>query len=126
MANYEKIELGNLFFGNSRGEFPVNRDWQDEFVKALNEMNICCDGSYDLDNEFTTKYNGFENEVFSTFPYYWGDDEELCEKPNFIYKPTGYSIQWYKYALRDSYANQDITFEQLKEILEACKASVRK
>ena len=44
-------------------------------------------------------------------------------KPNFLYKPTGFSIQWYKYPMRDAYANQDITTGEFEEILTHCRES---
>lgn len=43
---------------------------------------------------------------------------------NFIYKPLNYEIRWYKYPLRDSYQNQELTLEQFKEIIDICIASV--
>ena len=46
------------------------------------------------------------------------------KEPNFVFKPTGLKIDWYKYPLRDSYSNEEITFEELKEILKKCKESV--
>jgi hypothetical protein len=37
-----------------------------------------------------------------------------CElvKPNFLYKPINFQIKWYKYPLRDSYMNQNITYKE--------------
>jgi len=40
--------------------------------------------------------------------------------PNFHYKPTDYQIQWYKYPLRDSYANREITLQEFLEIIDKC------
>lgn len=48
------------------------------------------------------------------------------EEPNFVYKPTEYEIDWYKYPLRDSYANKELTLEEFKEILNKCKESIKK
>ena len=54
----------------------------------------------------------FENATFMMFPYYWGDctcgaeDGDMAEdhkegclllKPNFLHKPSGATVQWYKY-----------------------------
>lgn len=51
--------------------------------------------------------------------------KENCRllKPNFLYKPTGFKIMWYKYPLRDSYMNQNISLDEFKEILEHCVKS---
>jgi len=47
-------------------------------------------------------------------------------QPNFLYKPTGFSIMWYKYALRDSYMNQDISLDKFRVILRDCVMSYYK
>jgi hypothetical protein len=117
------MELGNLMFGNSRGQFPLERGkWQDKFCELTEELAL--------------DMNEFENEVFEFFAYWWGDctcgvgEDEPCDdscnlvRPNFIYKPTGYEIQWYKYPLRDSYANQEITWESFCQVVEDCKQSL--
>lgn len=129
------MELGNLLFGNSRGEYPVDRDWQDMFISYLYEMGF--DGYGYVKDEELEKYlvevKGdfdkkirFENDVFVVMPYYWGEDDKIAELPNFIYKPTCFELQWYKYPLRDSYMNQNITRDELEEILKKCKASLGK
>jgi len=41
-------------------------------------------------------------------------------KPNFLYKPTGFSISWYKYPLRDSYMNHKISVVEFSEIIDKC------
>lgn len=45
-------------------------------------------------------------------------------KPNFLYKPTGFSIQWYKYPLRDSYMSEQISVEEFAAMIDACIASL--
>lgn len=67
------MELGNLLFGNSRGEFPINRGgvWENAFGilwEALSQHHqkktrLLCSG---FDAEF-------ENDIFKVTPYYWGD-----------------------------------------------------
>lgn len=123
------MELGNLLFGNSRGNYPLERGhWQETFHEFLDEIGL--DGYGYIDDEklkeYETDRGGFENDVFLVNPYYWGEDEDIMEEPNFIYKPTGYEIDWYKYPLRDSYANKELTFEEFKEILNKCKESIKK
>lgn len=129
------MELGNLLFGNSRGEYEVNRDWEGAFVYKLYDMGF---NSYGLPMNDEETYKGefktiksefgdttyFENDTFILMPYYWGDDDRICELPNFVHKPTGFELSWYKYALRDSYMNQNISFDELIEIMEDCKRSL--
>lgn len=132
------MELGNLIFGNSRGEYEVPRDWQDEFVDFLYECGFDSYGWIVEENEYMNRHRKkwiskeglgdqeyFENEVFIVMPYYWGDDDEIAEKSNFVYKPDGFELQWYKYPLRDSYMNKDIELDELKKMLEHCKRSMK-
>ena len=142
-------------FGNSRGKYPVPREWQDVFIEFLDECGL--DGYGNINDTKLEKYlktreseytykdvygedcknenirkdfeehpdiEYFDNGIFIVNPYYWGDAEDLAVLPNFVYYPTGYEVQWYKYPLRDSYCNQDITFEEFKDILEKCRKSM--
>ncbi len=115
----DNMELGNLIFGHSRGEYQVDREtYQDMFGEFLEKIN--CDG-YGC---FQGNDGTFENEVFAIRPYYWGDDEEEMAKPNFLYKPDNLEIRWYKYPFRDSYSNKELTVDYLKEILNNCEKSI--
>jgi hypothetical protein len=68
------MELGNLIFGNSRGEYEVDRLWEDVFLGFLEKANISFYGHYEGGNkEYEAKDGGFENNVFRVKPYYWGD-----------------------------------------------------
>lgn len=116
------MELGNLLFGHSRGEyvFPdrnlVNcREWNTLLeVARLDFYGVSDDGNY-----------GFDNDTFTIRPYYWGEDEEEADKPNFLYKPTGFEIRWYKYPFRDSYMNQNLTNKEIKKIFRNCIVSIQ-
>ena len=68
--------------------------------------------------------SGLENDTFIIRPYYWGDDDDIAELPNFVYKPLNLEITWYKYALRDAFCNQDITPYELANILNDCLRSL--
>ncbi len=50
----------------------------------------------------------------------------LLLRPNFQFKPTGYKLMWYKYPLRDSYANQKLTLKQFEVMIDKCIASIGK
>ena len=119
---YKNIELGNLIFGNSRGDkqFPRN-EYEESFYKFLERNGFDSYGHYKkTDDNF---YN-FSNMVFELRPYYWGDDPEIAELPNFVYHPTRLQISWYKYPFRDSYANYLPDLEEFKEILKKCEESM--
>jgi len=203
------MELGNMMFGNSRGEFEIERGcgWENELVRLFEAY------APNRDNGGREYGEQFENEVFTVSPYYWGDctcgyDEkewawdkshnhsnecyqvEYCKirspyeigidhdvwvrkyikplyqkfgldtklknwwhgcttvctcsykdewvkfvlendhnpdcltvRPNFLYKPTGFAIKWYKYPLRDSYKNQDVSLREFHTIIDDCTAS---
>ncbi len=201
------MELGNMTFGNSRGNYPVSRSdgWHDELVRLLNVVDK------DRDSSWREYGVNFENDVFFMMPYYSGDcvcgyeDKEWkwekknnhregcyqhsypqqdysishsewlekhikplyksygfetesedwwhgcamrcsCDfnerwemflsknehkssckiiKPNFLYKPTAFEIQWYKYPFRDSYMNINLSVSDFSEIVDKCIASVR-
>jgi len=108
------MELGNMFFGNSRGEFefPDRQLVESKEWKKLAKVDL--------------EFDGFDNEVFTIRPYYWGDDEKEEALPNFIYKPTGFEIKWYKYAFRDSYMNQELSKAQIIDIFKKCGDSIQK
>lgn len=50
----------------------------------------------------------------------WHKNDCLTIKPNFLFKPNGFEIQWYKYPLRDAYMNQNITLEEFRKIVLDC------
>lgn len=68
----------------------------------------------------------FQNETFMLNPYYWGDNEELIQFPNFIYYPTRLEISWYKYPMRAAVSNKEFTKEEFYEMIDACKESIFK
>lgn len=119
-ANLNDMELGNLLFGNSRGVYLVEprEDYQDAFCKFLEHNGFDYYGIHG-------KERTFENDTFVVRAYYWGEDEDIAALPNFVYKPTGLEIKWYKYPMRDAYSNQDIDIETFKTILTICEASIK-
>ncbi|KEI84177.1 hypothetical protein N493_20075 (plasmid) [Clostridium botulinum B2 433] len=119
------MELGNLLFGNSRGAFK----FPDRQLANSSEWEALCKKAkisiFYGDPEVSRDFYGFDNEVFTVRPYCWDDDEEKAELPNFVYKPTGFEIKWYKYAFRDSYMNQNLTPLQILDIFKKCSESIR-
>jgi hypothetical protein len=59
---------------------------------------------------------------------YPGGHKPECdlERPNFLFKPTGLRIEWYKYPLRDAYSNQEITVDEFKKNIAQCIKSLGK
>ena len=60
------MELGNLIFGHSRGEYsiPRTKEWE---IMIISLLYVCSEDS------FLVSPPSFENKVFLIFPYYWGD-----------------------------------------------------
>lgn len=120
-ATINDISFGNLLFGNSRGSFVVERDeWQEPFDDFLLRNGFNGYGYYLRGSE-----RCFENDVFVVRPYYWGDDEEIAVLPNFEFKPTGFTISWYKYPMRNAFASHNISTETFVEILHECEKSMK-
>ena len=122
------MELGNMLFGNSRGEFPIpdRETWQDTFWEYFGNYFDYHAFYTEVvnDSKHLTDRGGYENDIFLINPYYWGEDEDIMMQPNFVYKPTGFEIQWYKYPLRDAYMNHNISLDEAKKIWERCIESI--
>ncbi len=127
MCIHPDMELGNLVFGYSRGEYGFpDRELVDS-AEWRDLLEVTGSDSYGYTNlEQANPRGGYENNVFAIRPYWWGDEdnEEECEAPNFLYKPTGFEIRWYKYPFRDSYMTEDMTSEQVLETFKKCVESV--
>ena len=121
-ATIDDMELGNLMFGNSRGEYAVEprEEYQDMFCDFLESIGCDMRGWSRI-----IAGNKTETDKFIVRPYYWGGDEDKAALPNFVYKPTGLEISWYKYPMRDAYSNQDISVEAFKAILDECAKSTK-
>lgn len=123
------MELGNLFFGHRSLDVPVPRT--NQYQGKMHEL------LYMLSENMGVYGVDYESELFEVHPYYWGEctcghaDEEdevvhsescLLLRPNFIFKPTDYRLEWYKYALRDSYANRSLSPKEFRDMINQCVA----
>lgn len=97
---------------------------------------VCLFKEKDEKGKFINERNGFSCELFEINPYYWGDctcgvddlysevEEHSGDCPfvhhNFIYHPTGFYIDWYKYSFRSSNMNQDFTIREIEDIFDRC------
>lgn len=97
------------------GKYPIPRgEWQEYFC-SLDEK--CCGWSRSPRENDTFYY---KSEAEDTI---WDKDGNY--QPNFIYKPTGFKMCWYKYPLRSCYANRDIDFDSFKKMIDACVESLK-
>lgn len=125
-ATFDDMELGNMMFGNSRGVYRVEprEVYQNAFFEFLDANGW--DGHAVRKDDLLDDAYEFENDTFIIRAYYWGEDEDIAALPNFVHKPTGLEISWYKYPMRDAYSNQDVSIERFEEILADCEASMRR
>jgi len=94
----------------------------DEWENLCEKINVDVCYGYPLDSDYD--FYGFDNEIFTIRPYYWGEDDEIENLPNFLYKPTGFEIEWYKYAFRAASMNQDLNEQQIRNIFIECAKSL--
>lgn len=98
-------------------DYHVNRKvWQILWEATLGEKGFGYHGEY------------FTNNTFEYKPYRWDDwDDDVVQynEYHFWHKPSGFKIQWYKYALRGAYCNMDITDSQFVDILRDCVNSLQ-
>lgn len=117
------MEIGNMLFGNSRGDYAVSRSLEGLFVGALKKAGFDAHGfrhGWESDREAQTPYNEHATAThhFVIQPYVDDNLDNAVIVPNFLDRVTGLKLRWYKYPLRDSYANYDLTEEMLVPILD--------
>ena len=122
-------EIGQLLSGDplARYELPRTDEYEEQFRIWLEACGFDSYGNWYETRliPFIDKNNRFNNGTFAVFPYYWGDDEALQSMPNFVYKPEDVRICWYKYPLREAYANKPLTEQALIGILDVCGKSLK-
>jgi len=88
-------------------------------------------------NDWPEKYGAnFDNDIFHMHTecycgnedcqYCWDESEKGERTANFIHKPSGFKVWWYKYISRDTKTNMEITVDELKKIEVDCINSVKK
>lgn len=114
------MEIGNMCFGHSRGNFKIPRHagYEKKFEQLLTKIGD--------DSGYGIKY---ENDTFSINPYCWCESEDcpqcgLGTEFNFLFKKENIGINWYKYPFRDSYSNIPIDLKKFYTIIDACITSV--
>lgn len=127
MAEHE-MELGNMIFGHSRGEWPIPRTdaYSGPLFVALEALGL--DG-YGAPKRRPTDGNwAYKSDTVEIHPYCWCDGESCpqCgtgEQPNFKHFPSGLEVRWYKYPLRDAYANRKVSTREWFDIMASVIAS---
>lgn len=105
--------------GNQRSALENCPEWQ-QLVELTGSDAYMYTNSQTCKNEF----GGYENEVFSITPYNWND--EGTNRPNFLHKPTGFAMQWYKYPFRGTFMTDALSVDEISNIFCNCVNSIRK
>jgi len=74
-----ELELGQMLFGNPTEEYSVPREkWMGGPFQIL--IDAITEKTGEKDYGYTPH---FSNDFFIIRPYYWGDEEDEMDKPNF-------------------------------------------
>jgi hypothetical protein len=130
-TSYEELEEGIVLMVSLPAHSPsadMWRAWHTQKEKAEEKIydRLCAEFGVD-------RKHGYGVHCTCNYSESW---RQFCEenshdpncpivKPNFLYKPTGFELHWYKYPLRDSYTNQKITLAGFKKIISACIESCK-
>jgi len=130
-----KITL-NPITDREYGCVEVPRGWSEIFAPLLERYNLDYHGfpNRPINNFYIT-----ETDKFRIIPGYdWdcscgAEDGDVCGeldiehdencdlvKPNFLYKPTGFKLYWYKYPMRGATMLPGVTTEEFMRIILDC------
>jgi hypothetical protein len=106
-----QIELGNMLFGNSRGEFLLERSegWEDQLHKLFEFI--------DPDYWYQVEY---ENSTFCIMAYWWGSctcgwDDFATELEEMEHQPDCYTFEYELCVKEDGYSTD---YKKLKKVYE--------
>ena len=80
----------------------------------------------EMNSPFDNTGEYYQNDTFTVRPYYWGDDKDLMNLPNFEY--PGIEVWWYKHSNRGVivYSEEPLTLDFLAKMLADCVEALRK
>ena len=145
----KNLELGQMLFGNPTQEYPVPREkWIEnpyyelcfEILKIQHPYEINDNGSPKSEVELkweaeekekyhsqfygSTDVYDFSNDFFTIRSYYWGEDEEEMDKPNFEVPSENFRLSWYKYPFRGSYSSEKLNPKRWNDLIQKCIKSL--
>jgi len=116
------LELGQMLFGfhNPTEEYSVPREkWMGGPFQIL--IAAITEKTGEKDYGYTPH---FSNDFFTMRPYYWGDEEDEMDKPNFEIPSENFRLTWYKYPFRSSYASEKLTPKRWNDLVQKCIKSL--
>ena len=103
-----------------------HKDWEEKYLKPIYEKHGLDTKGKNWWHGCAVKCNCGKKERWAEFVKKGGHDEDCpIVRPNFLHKPTGFEIQWYKYPLRDSYKNMELSLDEFREVIDDCIESLR-
>lgn len=97
--------------------FPDREIANESAWKLLLELTDSDEYGVCFRSDIRNDRGGYEDDMIAIAPYWYGDEENTeRERPNFLYKPTGFAIWWYKYAFRASEMNMDLTADDIIQL----------
>ena len=117
---YEKVELGQMIFGNPVGAYECT-DFVEALVSALFdeiERVYWNKNQQEWDKDEDPNFPGIEYHS-----YYWGDDDKEAVKPNFKFKDI--EVRWYKHPFRYATVNVSMTEKEWKKWFDQCMKVIR-
>jgi hypothetical protein len=112
-------ELGQALFGCPTSEFAAPDEWAD-LLYSLGELVEASGADY---NPAANTGEVFENGTFKMRAYWWGDENAPeSEEPNFLHKPSGLEVRWYKWAGRGTSTNNPEA--DMPAVVKECAASL--
>ncbi len=110
-----ELELGQILFGgNLTEEYRVPREkWMGGPFQIL--IDAITEKTGEKDYGYTPH---FSNDFFTMRPYYWGDEEDEMELPNFEIPSENFRLTWYKYPFRSSYASEKLTPKRWNDLFK--------
>lgn len=78
-----------------------------------------------MNSPFDNSGEEYSNNTFTVRSYYWGDEPDRMDLPNFEY--DGIEVYWYKHSNRGTtiYTDKDLTIDYLSVMLNRCIESLR-
>ena len=121
------------FFRLKAEQIATGIHWTSDSLMDYNEKQKIKDSIYkDLTKEYNlpmqgcavhcTCYKDADSEKWYSENHH--KDGCFIDTPNFTFKPTGFTLNWYKYPLRDSYSSSELTKELMDEMMYICRGSL--
>ena len=104
-------------------------DFISESLRKLTELILIKGLADDLGSGLGGEYGygaNYENGIFKMHRFCWCENDGCpwCYAPNFLFKPTGLKIWWYKWIGRYMESNKKCSEQEWKDIFDKCIESI--